>query len=188
MRDMSAPLSESAPNPYAIYRVPPGRRIKALILSDTWVGVLSHYANKQSIICQGTGCELCANQRVNPRWRGYIVARLHLPETPTVTLEFTERCFGAFRDRLDRYESLMGHTVLVQRTKKSSTSPLHASFDDAVIPRQSLTCSADLVANVARAYRVNRDVIEFGLPQVAQEKSGLQALKEARAALKLKKA
>jgi hypothetical protein len=188
MQDMSSPVGEGVPNPYGLWRCKTTKPVRALILSETWVGVRSHYVSKQSVVCQGSGCEICESQRVNPRWRAYLMARLEMDGQPIVTMELTERCYAALRDRLEAYGSLRGHTLRVNRTKSNANAPLHMQWAEHIVPAQVLSQPIDLVDQVAKFYRVQPDVIRFGLPVIASDKSASELLGEARQALKLKKA
>lgn len=188
MSDMSSPRGAAAPNPYSLYRVRGTKRQRTLILSDTWLGVESHYVSKQSVICAGEGnCEVCAKSATLPRWRGYVMAQLEVQGRPIVTLEFTARCFEAFRRRLSNHDTLRGHVCYLWRLKDTVTSPMSCQFGDEVLSPQHLAPVPDIAIQVARVYGVKPELLARGLPAIDRSFSCADALEEGRQKLKLRK-
>lgn len=118
------PPEDSGQPPLPVFRVQPGRPLECVIECRNWLGVMTHYWNKQTIIHNEVDCPACdANWR--PIWQGFLVVA-NTEGTRRILLQITPQAARCLDNCKRKETKLLGCRARFQRLGRRRNSPLDA--------------------------------------------------------------
>lgn len=105
-----------------IIRTPMRKPLQAIVTSEAWIGVFTHFANRRTSPCEGNTCQLC-QQGIGNRWHGYVGA--YNPKLRQHFLfEFTAGPAEEFKHYIDVQGALRGCLFAAERRGLRANDPV----------------------------------------------------------------
>lgn len=145
------PPEDSGQAPLPVFRVKPGRPLECVIECRNWVGVLTHYWNKQTIVHSETDCPAC-DANLQPVWQGFLAVGNH-DGSKRLLLQITPQAARCLRCYKIGQRQLMGCKTRFMRLGRRANSPLDATCLGWTVPEDQLT-QERLAICVARLLRI----------------------------------
>jgi len=118
------PPEDGGQQPLQVVRVKPGKPLECVIECRNWVGVMTHYWNKQTILHKENDCPACdANWK--PVWQGFLVVG-NTEGTRRVLLQITPQAATCLKVYKRTPKQLLGCRARFQRLGRRKNSPLDA--------------------------------------------------------------
>lgn len=136
--------------PLNLLRVKPGRPIGGIALTDDLTGAYTHFWHGRTKLCTEHLCEACAALNA-ARWKGYL--QIWNPTSGVIAImEMTASCVPAVENWIDKYGSLKGAKVTVQRAGAKVNSRVVCEIQSSPYTTQKLPEAPDLQKQLARMW------------------------------------
>jgi len=168
-------VDDSLPN-YRIMRVPAGRKISGIVISDDVIGTNLHYWKGRSQPCRKEECEACQNGH-KPRWKGYILIMCMKTRNISI-LEFTDRVYREIGEFRKQKGTIRGGMMTFFRTNSKNNGPLSVTIEENLYDATSLPPEEDLRSILERIWEVRQQM----LPGLVVDNSDYAEKEEARLA------
>lgn len=139
--------------PLKIVRCGTGKSFRTIIACSEMRGVLTHYVNSQTIVCQsGPACPGCERNMV-PRWQGFTIVSSE-DQGQYGLLQFTPPVATQLERHSKRNSGLLGLDITLSRLGRRLNSPLmvkingEALVHQAWAPKQLENCLRRLFSQV----------------------------------------
>lgn len=151
--DLPVEMKEARPD---ILSPKPGQTLNLVILSDTVLGVETHYFGERTRPCEGdeSSCLGC-QAKLQTRWKGYLVVWTGNGQ-PQAIAELTTEAYRRCQPLQDRTTSLRGRKLKVSRPPGKANNRVRAEVGEYQLGWQNLSLPLDLECALYRIWFTTR--------------------------------
>lgn len=106
-----------------------GSKVVAVITSETWKGVYTHYYEQRTRPCTGSeiDCEGCY-RKLARRWKAYLCGVLPLTGSPVV-VELTQGAMESCPGFIEKGKNYRGQKITLWRRNAAKNAPVHCRLE-----------------------------------------------------------
>lgn len=123
MKLYKMPPAEDLKQPLQVIRPKAEKPLNTILLSESWVGIYTHWWGGKTIRCPDDVCRAC-DRNVPRMWKGFIPVSDGVNRDSKALLQFTGRCVSKLSEHVRDPGGLLGARVLWTRIGKAVNSPL----------------------------------------------------------------